>query len=102
MASADRQLAPKDAVARAFTLAKDKAASSPENDTRTVYKVTEITPAPEPTKEQRETIAKSLKNELTDEALSQYVVGLEDRLGAHINPAEFKRATGAESDTETQ
>jgi peptidyl-prolyl cis-trans isomerase D len=93
---------PKDAVARAFTLAKDKAASSPTNDTRIVYKVTEITPAPEPTKEQRETIAKSLKNELTDEVLSQYIVALEDRLGAHINPAEYKRATGSESDTETQ
>jgi peptidyl-prolyl cis-trans isomerase D len=93
---------PKDAVARVFTLAQDKAASSPTNGTRIVYKVTEITLAPEPTKEQRETIAKSLKNELTDEALSQYIVALEDRLGAHINPAEFKRATGSESDTETQ
>jgi len=93
---------PSDAVARAFTLAKDRAASSPTNGTRIVYKVTEITPAPEPTKEQRAAIAKSLKNDLTDEALSQYVVALEDRLGAHINPVEYKRATGTESDTETQ
>jgi peptidyl-prolyl cis-trans isomerase D len=92
---------PKDAVARVFTLAKDKAASSPTSgDTRIVYKVTEITPAPEPTKEQRDSIAKQLKDELTDEALNQYVVGLEDRLGAHVNPAEYKRATGSETETE--
>jgi peptidyl-prolyl cis-trans isomerase D len=91
---------PKDAVARAFTLAKGKAASSPMNDTRVVYQVTEITPAPEPTKEQRDTIAKQLKNELTDEVLSQYVVALEDRLGAHVNPEEFKRATGSGTETE--
>ena len=91
---------PKDAVARAFTLAKGKAASSPTNDTRIVYQVTEITPAPEPTKEQRDSIAKQLKNELTDEVLSQYVVALEDRLGAHVNPEEFKRATGSGTETE--
>lgn len=91
---------PKDAVARAFTLAKGKAASSPTNDTRIVYQVTEITPAPEPTKEQRDTIAKQLKNEFTDEVLSQYVVALEDRLGAHVNPEEFKRATGSGTETE--
>ncbi len=92
---------PKDAVTRAFTLAKDKAGSSPTSgNTRIVYKVTEITPAPEPTKEQRATIAKQLKNELTDEALNQYVVGLEDRLGAHINAAEYKRATASETETE--
>src|SRR5262249_30409008 len=91
---------PKDAVARVFTLAKDKAASAPKGDTPIVFKVTELTPAPEPTKEQRATIASQLKNELTDEALSQYVVGLEDKLGSHINPAEFKRATGSESETE--
>ena len=90
---------PKDAVARAFTLAKGKAASSPTNDTRIVYQVTEITPAPEPTKEQRDTIAKQLKNELTDEVLSQYVVALEDRLGAHVNPEEFKRQPGRERET---
>jgi peptidyl-prolyl cis-trans isomerase D len=92
---------PKDAVTRAFTLAKDKAASSPtKGDTRIVYKVTEMTPAPEPTKEQRATIASQLKNELVDEALNQYVVGLEDRLGAHINATEFKRATGSDTETE--
>jgi peptidyl-prolyl cis-trans isomerase D len=98
--STEPQGMPKDAVARAFTLTKDKAASAPKGDTRIVFKVTEITPAPEPTKEQRATIAAQLKNELTDEALSQYVVGLEDKLGSHINAAEFKRATGSETETQ--
>jgi peptidyl-prolyl cis-trans isomerase D len=91
----------KDAVARVFTLAKGKAGSAPtiNNKTRTVFKVTEITPAPTPTKEQRERISKYLQNELTDEVLNEYVVGLQKRLGTHVNDAEFKRATGA---TETQ
>ena len=61
--------------------------------------MTEITPAPAPTKEQRERIDKDLQNELTDEVLNEYVVALQKRLGTHINEAEFKKATGA---TETQ
>ena len=91
----------KDAIARAFTLAKGKAGSALtlNNKTRTVFKVTEITPAPAPTKEQRERISKDLQNELTDEVLNEYVVALQKRLGTHINEAEFKKATGA---TETQ
>ena len=91
----------KDAIARAFTLAKGKAGSALTLDskTRTVFKVTEITPAPAPTKEQRERISKDLQNELTDEVLNEYVVALQKRLGTHINEAEFKKATGA---TETQ
>ena len=93
---------PKDAVARAFTLEKGKAASAVTGNgkSRVVFKVTEITPAPPPTKEQRAQIAKTLKNELTDEALNEYVVGLQDRLGASINPVEFKRATGTETETQ--
>ena len=91
----------KDAIARAFTLAKGKAgaALTLDNKTRTVFKVTEITPAPAPTKEQRERISKDLQSELTDEVLNEYVVALQKRLGTHINEAEFKKATGA---TETQ
>ena len=46
----------KDAVARAFTLAKGKAGSAPDSNdkTRIIFKVTEITPPPAPTKEQRD------------------------------------------------
>jgi peptidyl-prolyl cis-trans isomerase D len=86
----------KDAVSKAFTLAKGNAGSAPTTDgkSRSVFKVTEITPAPEPTKEQREKISKELKNQLTDEALSEYVIALQDRLGASINQDEYKRAVG--------
>lgn len=89
----------KDAVAKAFTLAKGKADSAPSTNgkSRIVFKVTEITPAPPPTKEQRERIATDLKNALADEALSEYVVALQTRVGTHINEAEYKRATGAET-----
>ena len=79
--------------------AKPARRSPPTARSRTVFKVTEITPAPAPTKEQRERISKDLQNELTDEVLNEYVVALQKRLGTHINEAEFKKATGA---TETQ
>ncbi len=89
----------KDAVAKAFTLAKDKAASSPTTNSksRTVFKVTTITPAPAPTKEQRQHLTKDLESQLADEALTEYVIALQDRLGTHINDAEFKRATGGDA-----
>jgi len=89
----------KEAVTKAFNLAKDKAGSAPttNNKSRVVFKVTEITPAPPPTKEQRERIANDLKSQLTDEALSEYVIALQKRLGAQINQAEYNRATGAET-----
>lgn len=87
----------KDAVARVFTLAKGQAGSAPDSNdkTRVVFKVTEITPAPAPTKSQHDVIASDLKNQLADETLSEYVLGLQKRLGTHINEEEFKRATGA-------
>ncbi len=89
----------KEAVTKAFTMVKGKAASAPtvNGKSRSVFKVTEITPAPEPTKEQREKISKELKNQLTDEALSEYVIALQDRLGAHINQDMYNRAVGAET-----
>ncbi len=89
----------KDAVAQVFTLAKDKAGSAPTPDgkSRTVFKVTEITPAPEPTKAQRQQITKELTNQLTDEALSEYVIALQGKLGTTINQEEYKRAIGAET-----
>ena len=89
----------KDAVKQVFTLTRGGAGSAPTTDgkSRSVFKVTEITPAPAPTKEQREKIAKELRNQLTDEALSEYVIALQDRLGASINQDEYRRAIGAET-----
>jgi peptidyl-prolyl cis-trans isomerase D len=89
----------KAAVTKAFTLQKDRAASAPTTNSksRSVFKVTEVTPAPEPTKEQRERIAKDLQASLVDEVLSEYVVALQKNLGTTINQDEFKRVTGAET-----
>ncbi len=90
----------KDAVKQVFTLAKGKAgnALTTNAQSRTVFKVTEITPAPTPTKQQRETIAKDLKSQLTDETLSEYVIALQKQLGANINQDEYKRAIGVETE----
>ena len=94
----------KDAVARAFTLARGKAGSAPDSNdkTRIIFKVTEITPPPAPTKEQRDRIASELRNSLADETLSEYVLALQKRLGTHINEEEFKKATGATTGDDTQ
>lgn len=87
----------KDAVTRAFTLAKGKAGSAPDaNDkTRIVFKVTEVTPAPALSDAQRTTITADLRNQLADEALSQYVLALQKNLGTRIFEEEFKKVTGA-------
>lgn len=94
----------RDAVARAFTLAKGKAGSAPDsnNKSRIVFKVTEITPAPAVSEAQRNTIASELKNQLADETLSEYVLALQNSLGTHIYEDEFKKAIGAASGDETQ
>ena len=86
----------RDAVTRAFTLAKGKAGSAPDSNdkNRIVFKVTEITPAPPPSEALRTTLTSDLKNAVADESLSQYVLGLQSRLGTHIFEEEFKKVTG--------
>ncbi len=90
----------RDAVTRAFTLAKGKAGSAPDSNdkNRIVFKVTEITPAPALSEAQRTLIVSDLKNALADESLSEYVLGLQARLGTHIFEDEFKKATGRTTD----
>jgi peptidyl-prolyl cis-trans isomerase D len=90
----------KDAVKQVFTLAKGKAGNALTTDgkSRTVFKVTEITPAPAPTEQQRKKITKDLKDQITDEALSEYVIALQKQLGTHINQEEYKRAIGVETE----
>jgi peptidyl-prolyl cis-trans isomerase D len=89
-----------DAVTRAFTLARGKAGSAPDSNdkNRIVFKVTEITPAPPLSEAQRRTVTLDLRNALADESLSEYVLGLQTRLGTHIFEDEFKKATGRASD----
>jgi peptidyl-prolyl cis-trans isomerase D len=94
----------RDAVARAFTLAKGNAGSAPDSNdkTRIVFKVTEITPAPAVSDAQRTTMTSELRNALADETLSEYVLALQKQLGTHINEDEFKKATGAATGDQTQ
>lgn len=89
----------KAAVSKAFTLTQGQVASAPttNNKSRIVFKVTEITPAPEPSKEVRDGIVKQLRDQITDELLSQYVVALQEKLGTQINEAEYRRVTGADT-----
>ncbi len=93
----------KDAVARAFTLAKGKAGSAPDSNdkSRIVFKVTEITPAPATSEAQRTTLTSELKNAIADETLSEYVLALQKQLGTHIYEEEFKKATGAATGEES-
>ena len=90
----------KDAVTRAFTLAKGQAGSAPDtNDkTRIVFKVTEITPAPALTEAQRTTVTSDLRTRSPTRRFSEYVLALQKRLGTHIFEDEFKKATGRAND----
>jgi peptidyl-prolyl cis-trans isomerase D len=87
----------RDAVTRAFTLAKGQAGSAPDsnNKTRIVFKVTEINPAPALSDAQRTTITSDLRNQMADEVLSEYVLALQKNLGTRIFEDEFKKVTGA-------
>ncbi len=93
----------KDAITKAFSLAKGQAASAPTTDSksRVVFKVTEITPAPAPSKEERARLVKDLTEQYIDELLSQYVIALQNKLGTNINQADFQKAIGGAS-SETQ
>ncbi|MBC7831853.1 MAG: peptidyl-prolyl cis-trans isomerase, partial [Hyphomicrobium sp.] len=93
----------RDSVTRAFTLAKGKAGSAPDSNdkNRIVFKVTEITPAPALSEAQRTTLTSDLKNAISDENLSEYVLGLQARLGTHIFEEEFKKATGRATDEQS-
>jgi peptidyl-prolyl cis-trans isomerase D len=92
----------KDTVTKAFKMTEGEANSAfaTGNQTRLVIKLTEIKPAPELTKEQREKITKDLRAKITDEVLSEYVIALQDSLGTSINETEYRRATGADTDTQ--
>lgn len=92
----------RDAVTRAFTLAKGTAASAPDatDKSRIVFKVTEITPAPPLSDAQRTTLTSDLRNQLADEVLSEYVLALQQSLGTHIYEEEFKKLRGTTGDAQ--
>ena len=84
------------AVGQGFVLAKGRASSSETSDrsSRTIFRVSDITPAPVPTKEQLDKLAAVMEGDLANQVLSEYTEGLKQRLGATINNAELKRALG--------
>ena len=84
------------AVLQSFNLAKGRASSVETSDkgSRTVFRVTEITPAAAPSKEQLDKLAGDIQGDLANQALTEYTEALKQRLGATINDAEFKRISG--------
>ena len=90
----------KAAVKQAFALALGKTGSttSVHNNSRTIFKLTKISPAEPLTEKQSEQISQEIKNEITNDVLGEYVAALQTRLGATINQQEYRRATGADAD----
>lgn len=84
------------AVGQAFALAKGRAGHVPTSDrgSATIFRVVEITPATEPTAEQREKLVKGLEDDLANQALTEYTESLKKRLNASINEAELRAALG--------
>lgn len=80
----------------AFTLPKGGAgtAASADDATRIVMVVNEITPAPEPTKEQVDALRKELGQELQRDTLQTFIVALRNRQGVQLHENVYKRAVG--------
>jgi peptidyl-prolyl cis-trans isomerase D len=86
------------AVTQAFALPKGGAGSAETADgtSRTLFRVTEITPPPPPTAEQAQKIRKELEQSLENDVLAQYVAALQDRLGVSVNEQVLRRALGSD------
>lgn len=87
----------KAAIAQAFALPLDGVgnAETPDNQSRTVFQVTKITPASDATKAQAEAIAKELSTELQNDVIASYVSALQKDLGVSVDRKMFERLTGA-------
>lgn len=85
------------AVAQAFAMPKGAASSaeSPDQQSRTVFRVDDVIAAGEPTKEEREKIAKEIEGEVENDIVQTYIANLEQRLGVRIDRAALDRLTGA-------
>src|SRR5258707_14920836 len=92
---------PENAVQFAFTLAKGAASSAETRDgkSRVVFKVTDITAAPEMTAADRDRLTGELGRQFQTDAISEYLQALQDQQGASVNQAALRRATG---DADTQ
>ena len=85
-------------VRQVFALAKGKAASveTPDGKSRSIVVVTDVTPAPEPTKEQIDALSAELSRQLQSDALAEYVGALQTRYGVSVNQTVLKRTLGVE------
>jgi peptidyl-prolyl cis-trans isomerase D len=83
-------------VAQAFTLPVNRAASAQSSNraSETVFRVVEIVPAPEITKEQRDKLVNDLTPALANQVLTEYTDALKLKLGTSINDTELRRAIG--------
>lgn len=79
-----------------FALGKGKAASvdTPDGKSRSVIVLTDILPAPPPTKEEMERLSAELVRQLQNDVLSEYIAALQARLGVSVNDAVLKRTLG--------
>ncbi len=82
-----------------FALPKGGISSSPTADgkSRTIYRVTEITPAPAPTAEELAALGTELANQMRVDILEQYVAGLRTRYGFTVNEKALTEALGAQT-----
>jgi len=87
-----------EAIDVAFSLPEGSAGSALTADrgTRTVLKVTKITPAGELSQADRDRIVGELRRGLQNDLLIAYVTSIQDRLGVSINDKEVARVTGAD------
>jgi peptidyl-prolyl cis-trans isomerase D len=86
------------AVQQAFTLPKGRAASAPTTDGkgRTIIRVAEISPAPDPTPEQVAALKSELNRQLQSDILAEYIAGLQGRYGLSVNQEALRQALGGE------
>lgn len=87
-----------EAVKIAFTLPLNGSSSAPTTDrsSRTVLKVTKITPPSALSQQDEGKLSAELGQELQNDVLLTYVQDLQDKLGVIINENEFRRAIGAD------
>lgn len=89
---------PDSAVGQVFITPAGKAASAETRDgsSRVVFKVTEVTPAPPATPDEKTRLRSELDRQLQTDALAGYLTALQDRLGVSINQAAYLRVVGAD------
>jgi peptidyl-prolyl cis-trans isomerase D len=79
-----------------FALSKGDVASSPTVDgkSRTIYRITEVKAAPQPTTEQLAALSGEVGRQIRIDLLEQYVAGLRTRYGFTVNEKALTQAMG--------